>query len=374
MAGIYIHIPFCKQACHYCDFHFSTNTKLKEEMVQMICKELTLRKDYLGSQTLIKTIYFGGGTPSLLNEAELSAILQTINIHYKLDLEEITIETNPDDLSQNKLHELKSLGFDRLSIGIQSFSNEVLKFYNRSHNAEESKKCIQRARNTGFEKISIDLMYGFPQVDHDLWKSDLMEAIALDPGHISSYCLTVEPGTALGNWSQKGKFIPASEDFGAEQFELMQDYLEKAGYVQYEISNFGKPGAFAIHNTNYWKGIPYLGIGPSAHSFDGKTRQHNISNNVQYIKALQKDHLLSERDELSQSDILNEYVLTSLRTIWGTDLQKVKRQFGIDLLASKSTDIQFFLEDGLIQIEKENLLLTKQGKLLADYIAGKLFV
>lgn len=343
-------------------------------MVQMICKELTLRKDYLGSQTLIKTIYFGGGTPSLLNEAELSAILQTINIHYKLDLEEITIETNPDDLSQNKLHELKSLGFDRLSIGIQSFSDEVLKFYNRSHSAEESKKCIQRARNTGFEKMSIDLMYGFPQANHELWKSDLTQAIGLDPGHISSYCLTVEPGTALGNWSQKGKFIPASEDFGAEQFELMQDYLEKAGYVQYEISNFGKPGAFAIHNTNYWKGMPYLGIGPSAHSFDGKTRQHNISNNVQYIKALQKDHLLSEKDELSQSDILNEYLLTSLRTIWGTDLQKVKRQFGIDLLASKSTDIQFFLEDGLVKIEKENLLLTKQGKLLADYIAGKLFV
>ncbi len=374
LAGIYIHIPFCKQACHYCDFHFSTQTDLKSKMVEMICKELIIQKDYLGKDCIIKTVYFGGGTPSLLTKEEIAAILQTISLHYKLDLEELTIEANPDDLSPAKLQELKALKFDRLSIGIQSFHDEILKFYNRSHNAEESLKVIENARNAGFEKLSIDLMYGFPQADHSLWKTDLQIATSLEPGHISSYCLTIEPGTALGSWTQKGKFLPASEDFSADQFEIMQDHLERAGYIQYEISNFGKPNAFAVHNTNYWKGIPYLGIGPSAHSFDGKTRQHNIANNAKYIKSLEMGELNFEKDLLSREDIINEYILTSLRTIWGTDLQKLEDQFDTSLLELKKSVINEFQEDRLLALKNQYLVLTKEGKLLADYIAGKLFL
>ncbi|GAB4107621.1 radical SAM family heme chaperone HemW [Echinicola sediminis] len=343
-------------------------------MVAMICKELVLRKDYLPEGHTVETVYFGGGTPSLLSENELSAILQTISLHYQMDLQELTIEANPDDLTPDRLRELKSLKFDRLSIGIQSFHDEILKYYNRAHNAKESIQCIDMARNAGFEKLSIDLMYGFPHADHQLWIDDLQLAISHDPGHISSYCLTVEPGTTLGNWEKKGKFLPASEDFCAEQFEIMQERLGLAGYVQYEISNFGNPGAFAVHNTNYWKGVPYLGVGPSAHSFDGQSRQHNIANNAKYIKALEKGDLLSEKDLLSPTDIINEYLLTSLRTIWGTDLVKVKEEYDTLLLEEKHHEIRAFQEDGLLEVSDEHLRLTKEGKLLADYIAGKLFL
>ena len=239
MAGIYIHIPFCKQACHYCDFHFSTSLKHKDELLQCIHEELQLQRPYLENQT-VETIYFGGGTPSLLSTKQLEQILETISKYFILDLAELTIETNPDDLKKEKLKELRSIGFDRLSIGIQSFDANILKFYNRAHNAEESLQAIDLAKNAGFEKLSIDLIYGFPSKDHSLWERDLAIAIQQDPGHISSYCLTVEPKTALGNWAEKGKFTPASEDFAADQFEMLQESMEKANYIQYEISNFGK--------------------------------------------------------------------------------------------------------------------------------------
>lgn len=340
----------------------------------MICRELAMQQSYLGKGTVIKTVYLGGGTPSLLSADQLAAILETISQHYPLALQETTIETNPDDLTETKLDELKSLGFDRLSIGIQSFSDEVLRFYNRAHTSSESLNSISLARKRGFEKLSIDLMYGFPHPDHNLWKNDLKMATDLDPGHISSYCLTVEPNTSLGKWAQKGKFAPASEDFSADQFEIMQDHLEANGYIQYEISNFGKPGAFAIHNSNYWKGVAYLGIGPSAHSFDGDSRQHNISNNPKYLNSLKNGLLAFEKDQLTKQDIINEYLLTSLRTIWGTDLEKISQRFSVDLLSEKATEIERFAEEGLLQHQKGFLVLTKQGKLLADYIAGKLFV
>ncbi|MEX2593520.1 MAG: radical SAM family heme chaperone HemW [Anditalea sp.] len=374
LSGIYIHIPFCKQACHYCDFHFSTNIDLKDKMVQMICKELELQKLYLGEKAIIKTIYFGGGTPSLLSSVELGQILNTLHQYYRLEIEELTIETNPDDLTPYKLIALKELGFDRLSIGIQSFNDKVLKFYNRAHTAEESLRALEKAKNARFEKFSIDLMYGFPNTNHNIWKNDLKKAIELDPGHISSYGLTIEPKTALGRWAEKGSFTPPSEDFIAEQFEIMQDELEKAGYVQYEISNFGKPGAFAIHNTNYWVGIPYLGVGPSAHSFDGKSRQHNPSNNSRYIKSLEKGSLIFEREEIDKADALNEYLLTSLRTIWGADVTFIKNKYQVDLVAGKSKEIQQLVEDGFMGIKDQKLSLTRKGKLLADSIALKLFV
>lgn len=343
-------------------------------MVQMINKELSLRKDYIKPNTQIKTIYFGGGTPSLLSDSQLDSILNTIHRNYSLAIEELTIETNPDDLSQKKLKSLKRMGFDRLSIGIQSFQEDILKFYNRAHQASESLQAISLAKDAGFSKLSIDLIYGFPNPDHRKWEQDLAIAIAQDPGHISSYCLTVEPKTALGNWAEKGKFQPASEDFAAEQFEILQTAMQTSGYIQYEISNFGKEGHFAIHNTNYWRGIPYLGIGPSAHSFDGNERGANVSNNNKYIESLKADKLSFEVDHLTPEDLVNEYILTSLRTIWGTDLLYLLQTYQIDLLQDKSSMIQKLNEEKLLEIDNTSLKLTTKGKLLADSIASALFI
>lgn len=373
MAGIYIHIPFCKQACHYCDFHFSTNLNNKDTLVQMISKELVLQKDYL-KDAPISTIYFGGGTPSLLEARELELILDTIHRHYAVSLEEVTIETNPDDLNEQKIQELKLLGFDRLSIGVQSFNDEVLKFYNRAHNSRESISSIEKARAYGFTKMSIDLMYGFPSEDHTIWKSDLAQAILLDPGHISSYCLSIEEDTALGRWTKKGTFAPAMEDFAAEQFELLQSELGQAGYIQYEISNFGKEDDFAVHNTNYWRGTPYLGVGPSAHSFDGKSRQSNISNNGKYIRSLREAQVPYTLETLSAQDLTNEYILTSLRTVWGADLQVLQNRHNIDLAGEKRLEIDQFINQKMMVKQGDFLILSPQGKLLADYIAEKLFV
>lgn len=347
---------------------------MKEEMVRMICKELELQRDYLGESVPIKTLYFGGGTPSLLSGEELERILNSVYHHYRLDIEELTIEANPDDLEPHKLQTLRDLGFDRLSIGIQSFNGQVLRFYNRVHNAEESRLSIERAKTAGFDKLSIDLMYGFPHTDHSLWKEDLAIAIAADPGHISSYALTIEPATAMGKWTKTGRFVPASEEFVAEQFEIMQEELDKAGYVQYEISNFGKPGAFAIHNTNYWLGIPYLGIGPSAHSFDGASRQHNPANNIKYIKALGEGKLSFTLEDMDENDVINDYLLTSLRTIWGADTSHIKMRYNRDILREKESIIQLLEEQGWMYQNAGNLMLTKKGKLLADGIALKLFV
>jgi oxygen-independent coproporphyrinogen III oxidase len=345
-----------------------------DRMVEMICKEIIMRKDYLQGDPVIETIYFGGGTPSLLPLGQVEKILRTIENNYTLDLKEVTIETNPDDLTSEKLEGFKDLGFDRLSIGIQSFHDEVLKFYNRAHNASESLKSIDLARSKGFDKLSIDLMYGYPQEDHSLWEKDLDLALSIDPGHISSYCLTIEPGTAMGKWAQTGKFIPSSEDFNADQFEILLEQMEKAGYIQYEISNFARPNAFAEHNSNYWKGVPYLGIGPSAHSFDGEGRQHNVSNNIKYIKSLSAGELNYEIDILEKKEIINEYVLTSLRTIWGTDLKLIQARYQTDLRNDKEKELILLQKEGLLTIEQDKLILTKKGKFLADSIAEMLFL
>lgn len=345
-----------------------------DTMVEMICRELILRKSYLDADPLVETIYFGGGTPSLLKLEHIEKILTTIHHNYTLDLKETTIETNPDDLSKEKLEGLKNLGFDRLSIGIQSFHDEVLKFYNRAHSAQESLKSIDLARSKGFEKLSIDLMYGFPYKDHSLWLKDLELALTIDPGHISSYCLTIEPKTALCKWAESGRYQPSTEDFNADQFEILQNSTEKAGYLQYEISNFARPEAFAVHNSNYWRGVPYLGIGPSAHSFDGSSRQHNIANNIKYIKSLAAEELNYEIDRLEREEIINEYLLTSLRTIWGTDLLLIQDRYQMDLKAEKDKELTLFQKEGLLIIEEEKIILTKKGKFLADSIAEKLFV
>jgi oxygen-independent coproporphyrinogen-3 oxidase len=249
-----------------------------------------------------------------------------------------------------------------------------LKFYNRAHTAKESKSAIAKARKVGFEKFSLDLIYGYPQPNHGLWNRDLSEALAQNPGHISSYALTVEPKTPLGNWAKKGKFQPADEDFVAEQFEILQEQTDKAGYIQYEVSNFGKPNQFALHNTNYWKGIPYLGIGPSAHSFDGKHRGANPSNNSLYLKNMEEHTIPFVVDDLSDDERLNEYILTGLRTLWGIDFGVIHRDFSHDLLASKKTILARMDSEGWLIWKDKNLSLSKSGKLLADSIAAALFV
>lgn len=374
MSGIYIHIPYCKKACHYCDFHFSTNKSNQPEMVEMIKKELVLRKNYLSDDPLIKTIYLGGGTPSILPISALESILETIYKYYELDLQELTLETNPDDLDSETIKAYKSLGIDRLSIGIQSFHDDVLQFYNRSHNAQQSLNVIELAKNSGMKKLSIDLIYGFPYKNHSLWEKDLEIAIGKNPDHISSYCLTIEPKTALGNWAEKGKFVPASEEFMAEEFEILQKSMKSAGYVQYEISNFGKEGSFGLHNCNYWKGVPYLGIGPGAHSFDGQSRGHNIAHNQKYIHALNDDIPPFQKDDLSDTEQVNEYILTALRTIWGVDRTYLKTRYKMDILSLKQDEIFRFSKEGMIYYDENTVKLTEKGMLLADYIAARVFV
>jgi oxygen-independent coproporphyrinogen-3 oxidase len=374
MAGIYFHIPYCKQACHYCDFHFSTNTESLERMVLAICRELVLRKDYLPGAT-IETIYFGGGTPSLLPIPSLQRIFDTIYKHYKVTEDaEITLEANPDDLTPSKIRQLKSLPVNRLSIGTQSFHGPHLSLMNRAHNAGEALNSIRAAKQAGFNNISVDLIYGIPAPDHTLWHHDLEQLFALDVQHVSCYALTVEPQTVFGNWTKKGKFKPAEDEFTAQQFEIMLEEMKKHGYIQYEISNFCKPGFESKHNSSYWKGVPYLGIGPSAHSFNGTSRQFNVAHNYQYLEALERDELPFTLEKLSLEDRANEYMLTTLRTIWGTDLGYLKNQFGLDLLVSQKEYIAKLQQRKLAEISENKLKLTDSGKLLADQIALDLFV
>lgn len=373
MAGLYIHIPFCKQACHYCDFHFSTNLQLLSPVVKSIVLEMELRKDYLKGES-VDTVYFGGGTPSLLPAAALEQILDQVALIFPGQKLEITLEANPDDLDSNSLATWKSLGIDRLSLGIQSFQDEILKAYNRAHNAQQAKQAIQLGRSAGFEKFSIDLIYGFPHANHGLWKKDLKEALLLDPGHLSAYSLTLEPKTTFGNWAKKGKFIPAEEEFVAQQFEWLQEQCDQAGYQQYEISNFSRPDQAAIHNSNYWKRIPYLGIGPSAHSFDGNARGYNPPSNPSYVQALAAGKLPFVVENLEKEELINEEILTCLRTSWGLDTVSMADRYQVDLLQIKETSIAKLTALGMVHTEGKTLTLTRKGQLLADSIAAEIFV
>ena len=373
MAGLYIHIPFCKQACHYCDFHFSTNLQLLSPVVESIVLEMELRKDYLKGES-VDTVYFGGGTPSLLPAAALEQILDQAARVFPGKKLEITLEANPDDLDPNSLATWKSLGIDRLSLGIQSFQDEILKEYNRAHNAQQAKQAIQLGRSAGFEKFSIDLIYGFPHTNHDLWKKDLKEALLLDPGHLSAYSLTLEPKTTFGNWAKKGRFIPAEEEFVAQQFEWLQEQCDQAGYQQYEISNFSRPDQAAIHNSNYWKRIPYLGIGPSAHSFDGNARGYNPPSNPRYVQTLAAGKLPFVVENLEKEELINEEILTCLRTSWGLDTASMADRYQVDLLQIKEASIAKLTALGMTHTEGKTLTLTRKGQLLADSIAAEIFV
>ncbi len=373
MAGLYIHIPFCKQACHYCDFHFSTNLQLMEVIMDSIIVELKLRKDYLKGEA-VDTVYFGGGTPSLVPAEYLEKILDQIAQLFPGRKQEVTLEANPDDLNPQALANWKSLGIDRLSLGIQSFQDQILKAYNRAHTSKEATQAIQLARAAGFEKFSIDLIYGYPHSDHQLWQLDLEEALRLDPGHLSAYSLTIEPKTTFGNWTKKGKFSPAEDEFVAQQYEWLQERCDKAGYLQYEISNFSRPNQAAVHNSNYWKRSPYLGIGPSAHSFDGSSRGFNPSSNASYTKALSAGSLPFVLEKLTPTESLNEEILTGLRTSWGLDTGSLEDRYHLDILEIKKGPISKLTELGMIHTLGKTLTLTRKGQLLADSIASDIFI
>jgi len=375
MAGLYLHIPFCKQACHYCDFHFSTSLGLKERLVAAMVRELELRRHYLPPGTALDTIYLGGGTPSLLSAAELAQLFEAVHRHFSVaGGAEITLEANPDDMSAAKLRELHQAGINRLSIGLQSFYEPHLRLMNRAHTAAESTTAVRRAQDAGFENISIDLIYGVPAPSHHIWEADLANAFALGMPHVSAYALTVEPGTAFGHRLQKGTFKPAPDEFVATQFEMLLAAMRAHGYEQYEISNFCQPGRESRHNGNYWRGVPYLGLGPSAHSYDGQNRQFTLANNPQYVAAvLERGEVPVTVDQLTATDRANEYLLTTLRTARGCDLAHLRTQLGFDLQVAHATYLAQLQANGWARIQDEVLTLTDAGKLLADHITLELF-
>jgi oxygen-independent coproporphyrinogen III oxidase len=371
---IYIHIPFCKQACHYCDFHFSTNLVQKEKMVESICQEIELKKKYLLHNSL-ESIYFGGGTPSLLTENDLEKIFQTIRSNFTIsENAEITLEANPDDLSVINLAVFKKVGINRLSIGIQSFNENHLKFMNRAHNANEALNCVKYAQNAGFTNISIDLIYSIPSENHDILKQDLEIATKLGVNHISAYCLTIEPKTTFGYWVKTKKMAPMDDNFASEQFEILVNSLAKNGFQQYEISNFARNNQISKHNSNYWFGTNYLGIGPSAHSFNGKSRQFNIANNSLYIKGIENCNPNFEIEILSEKDKTNEYLMTSLRTIWGTNLSKLHKISKGKFIAQNNEVLNKYIDKKWLLFSENTLKLSEKGKYFADLIASDLFI
>lgn len=371
MAGIYIHIPFCKQACHYCDFHFSTSMKKKEEMIAALHRELFLRKKEITEP--VETIYFGGGTPSVLLNSEINLLIDAIYQLFDVaENPEITLEANPDDLTADRIKELAQSKINRLSIGIQSFFDEDLKMMNRAHNATEAWNSLQEAKKY-FDNISIDLIYGIPEMTLDRWQQNVQKALDLNIPHISSYALTVEPKTALATLIKNGKIPTPDDGVAHEHFLLLIEMLEKAGFIHYELSNFGKPEYFSKNNSAYWLAKNYLGIGPSAHSFNGENRSWNIANNSLYINAIQQDKLPNEVEVLSKNDRYNEYIMTGLRTVWGVSLEKIKVDFGQNYLDYLLKNAEIFLINEKLIIEKNILKTTLKGKFFCDGIASELF-
>lgn len=373
MSGIYIHIPFCKQACHYCDFHFSTSMGNKETMVSALKKELGLRKGEFKNE-VVETIYFGGGTPSVLTTEEIQDIINTVYENYQVvENSEITLEANPDDLSESKIIQLAKSPINRLSIGVQSFFDEDLKLMNRAHSSEEAEKSLSVAIRY-FDNISIDLIYGMPEMTNKRWTENIDKALSFGVPHISSYALTVEPKTALASFIKKGIMKPLDDEIAQEHFHILLHKMEENGFVNYEISNFGKPDYFSKNNTAYWLGKKYIGIGPSAHSYDGIRRGWNINNNSKYIKSIEKNELPLEEETLSKMDVYNEYVMTGLRTIWGVSFVRIYNEFGVDFHKYLFKQAEKYIKDDLLFIENNTLLVSKKGKFLVDGIAADLFM
>ncbi|MFY0599181.1 MAG: radical SAM family heme chaperone HemW [Cyclobacteriaceae bacterium] len=373
MSGIYIHVPFCKQACFYCDFHFSTNLNGIEHMHQAICNEVSMRKQE-GEGEIIKTIYFGGGTPSIFSDKMLHEILDSIHSSFEVGEQvEITLEANPDDLTKTKLKQLKSIGINRLSIGIQTFDNSRLKYINRIHSSNDSERCVRDAQEIGFDNLTVDLIYAIPPQEMDYWKRDLEKVIELNLPHISLYGLTIEEKTVFGKWLAKGKFHETSEELAAKQYRLAIDTLTNHGYNHYEVSNFAIGGFESKHNSAYWSGEKYIGIGPGAHSYDTYRRSYNVSNNSKYIASIADRKIPKTIELLSDSQKRNEYILTRLRTASGIDLIQFQDRFGVDLVEWKSEEIQSLVESRLIKNDPRNIALTVDGFMVADEIALRLF-
>ncbi|MDE3235683.1 MAG: radical SAM family heme chaperone HemW [Bacteroidota bacterium] len=372
MAGIYIHIPFCRKACHYCNFHFSTSHQSLPAVINAIIQEIEMRKDYLSEP--VETIYFGGGTPSICHASDIERILQTIrNLFIVKENAEITLEANPDDISAEKAIQWKNSGINRLSIGIQSFHEEDLQWMNRAHSAAQAIESIKTVQQCGFHNITIDLIYGTPVLSDEQWERNVTTAIQLNIPHISCYALTVEPKTALDMMIRQKKKEDVNTDQQAIHFEKLMQWLNAAGYEHYEISNFAKPGYRSKHNSNYWKGVHYLGIGPSAHSFNGATRHWNVANNALYIQNMNDGILPSETEILTTLQQLNEYIMTSLRTIEGLSLLHVSDQFGKDKRAAILSAAGKWLSASHMILINETLQLTDSGKFLADGIAADIF-
>ena len=373
MAGLYIHIPFCKKACHYCNFHFSTSDKNRQAVLKSICLELEMRAQELQSMP-VASIYFGGGTPSMLNDDELGAIFQVIEANYQvLPSAEITLEANPDDLSLKKITQLAVTPINRLSIGVQSFFEADLKLMNRAHTAKEALESLKIAQ-TYFDNITIDLLYGMPKMSNVRWEENLQIAFDLKLNHLSCYALTVEPKTPLAHFIKTAQHPPLKDAVAAQHFQTLVNATAKAGFTHYEVCSFGKPGYFSKHNSSYWLGKPYLGVGPSAHSFDGKKRSWNVSNNKQYINTIAKNELPLTSELLTPENRFNEYIMTGLRTIWGVSLKRIEEEFGLGVQTSLLNNAHGYLASETLKIENAHLKMTPKGQFLSDGIASDLFI
>jgi len=374
MAGIYIHIPFCRQACHYCDFHFSVSLSSMKELVEAIKKEIVLRKNYLQGED-VETVYLGGGTPSILPHAALMDIFSELAKYFTISKDaEITLEANPDDLSFKKIQELVSTPVNRLSVGIQSFFDIDLKFLNRIHTGDEAERCVHHLQEMGFKNITIDLIYGIQTLSNEQWSKNIEKAFQLNVNHISSYSLTVEPKTVFASMIQK-KSIPNVDDVkSAEQFEMLMDSMLANGFLHYEISNFCKEGFYSKHNSSYWLGKSYLGLGPSAHSYNGVVRQWNVKSNSKYISSLKENIIPMENEILTEHQKYNEYILTSLRTMWGVDEKKIESHFSNEVYERYLKSVTEKINEGYVQKETGKLTLTRKGKLYADKVSSDLFI
>ncbi len=373
MAGIYLHIPFCRQKCSYCNFYFSVSLKTKDDFINTILKEIDLNHNYLQQKDL-DSIYFGGGTPSVLSAKEIDLILNKINKYFNLKPDiEITLEANPDDVNKEFLSDLKKSGINRFSMGVQSFHNKELKILNRSHNSGKAIESLNMIKEAGFENTNIDLIFGIPGSSLDDWQKNLDTFLKMDIPHLSCYNLTIEPGTIIAHQIQTGKIYDVDDDLSADMFMYTDELLTKNGFEHYEISNYAKEDKYALHNTNYWTGVPYLGLGPSAHSFDGNTRQWNIANNRKYIASINKNIIPATIETLTPDDKFNEYMMTGLRTMWGVDIKEIGK-FGDKYLDHFNKNIVKFTGEELILKNEDNYKLSSRGMLYADRIASELFI
>lgn len=373
MAGIYIHIPFCRQKCNYCNFYSLASTRHMSGVVQAITAELQQRNAYLGAQN-VETIYFGGGTPSYIAASGIESILRVVYANFTVnDDAEITLEANPDDITPEKLLAFKQSGINRLSIGIQSFNQDDLIFLSRSHSAQQVMRCIADAQQAGFSNLSIDLIYGIPTLSDTAWEHNLRQAFAMGIQHISAYSLTVEEKTPLAFMIRQQRMKPVDENLSLSHYQILTRMMQEHGYEQYEISNFCKPGAYSRHNTAYWQGKPYLGAGPSAHSYNGTSRQWNVANLAQYIESAALGNIACEQEQLSMVTQCNEYIMTSLRTCWGCDVEVIRDKFGAGVAENLLVAAQHFIETGQMISADGKLILTPSGRLFADGISAELF-